>query len=334
MYNATTQKILNDPGLGLMNELTKNDIYLSVVIPLFNEEENIDMMLNNLINNLDPLGISYEIILVDDGSVDNTWFKIKKLSVDKDKIIGVKLSRNFGHQHALLSGLSIAKGSAIISMDGDLQHPPSLIKDMIQKHKEGCLVVNTCRNDLEVSSLFKRKSSSLFYKVFSFLTDVSMAPGSSDFRLLDRSVLDQLLQLKDVDLFLRGAVEWLGYKSVTIPYVASERFAGESKYTLSKMINFAKGSIISFSTKPLVLGIWLGAITSILAFFEIIYIIYQVFNGQTVAGWASTVGIISFLFGILFIMLGIIGSYLARIHVALQNRPRYVIEELSSKEDD
>jgi len=316
-----------------MNDLTKINPYLSVVIPLFNEEKNVNALLKILVDNLQPLDVGYEIILVDDGSIDNTWEKIRHSSTVDANVKGVKLARNFGHQHALFAGLSSAKGQAIISMDGDLQHPPSLIQEMLEKHKEGNLVVSTYRNDTEVASLFKRKTSSLFYKIFSFLTDVPMTSGSSDFRLLDRIVLDQLLQLKDVDLFLRGAVEWLGFPSVTIPYTASERFSGVSKYTLSKMVNFAKGSIITFSTKPLVLGIWLGAITSALAFLEIIYILYQVLHGETVAGWASTVGITSFLFGVLFIMLGIIGTYLARIHVALQNRPRFIVTELTDKQD-
>lgn len=313
-----------------MNDATKSNTYLSIVIPLYNEEDNVDILLRTLADNLEPLNVSYEIILVDDGSSDNTWEKIKQSSVS---VRGIKLARNFGHQHALLAGLSNANGQAIISMDGDLQHPPSLIHEMLEKHKDGALVVNTKRIDDKVASFFKRKSSSLFYKLFSYMTDVSMASGTSDFRLLDRIVLDQLLHLKDVDLFLRGAVEWLGFQSVTISYIAGKRFAGVSKYPLSKMIGFAKGSIISFSTKPLVLGIWLGVITSMLAFAEILYVTYQVLIGETVAGWASTVGIISFLFGVLFIMLGIIGTYIARIHVALQNRPRFIIEESSAKQD-
>lgn len=316
-----------------MNDLIKENIYLSVVIPLFNEEDNIDILQKKLEDNLQSLGVSYEIILVDDGSSDGTWVKINQLSTVNPNIKGIRLARNFGHQHALLAGLSKAKGQAIISMDGDLQHPPSLIQEMFESHKKGNLVVNTYRNDTEVASYFKRKTSSIFYKLFSFLTDVPMAAGSSDFRLLDRIVLDQLLQLKDVDLFLRGAVEWLGFPSVTIPYTANKRFSGASKYTLSKMVNFAKGSIISFSTKPLILGIWIGIITSILAFVEIVYILLQVVIGETVSGWASTVGIMSFLFGILFIVLGIIGTYLSRIHTALQNRPRFIIREISEKKD-
>lgn len=311
-----------------MDSLMKENIYLSVVVPLFNEEGNIDVLLKDLEDNLQNLDVSYEIILVDDGSSDQTWAKIKEAASAHSCITGIRLARNFGHQHALLAGLNCASGKAIVSMDGDLQHPPSLIPQMLASYENGAFVVNTFRNDRNINSFFKRKTSLIFYKLFSLITGVQMAPGSSDFRLIDRSVLDQLLQLNDVDLFLRGAVEWLGFPSVTLSYAAGTRFSGGSKYTLSKMVKFASGSIISFSTKPLVLGVWIGVLTSVLAFLEMVYILFRFSIGQTVPGWASTVGIISFLFGVLFVILGVIGTYLARIHVALQNRPRFIIREI------
>jgi glycosyltransferase involved in cell wall biosynthesis len=310
-----------------MEKQAQVGIYLSVVIPLYNEESNIPALLEQLEYQLKFLQYSYEIILVDDGSNDKTWQVLHGMAEENNNIKAIKLARNFGHQHALLAGLSRAEGQAIISMDGDLQHPPSLIPKMVDSYKQGNLVVNTFRDDVEVASFFKRKTSSIFYKFFSFLTDVKVDTGLSDFRLIDRTVLLELLQLKDVDLFLRGAVEWLGFKSVTLPYKANKRFSGASKYTLSTMLKFARGSIVSFSTKPLVLGIWIGSVTSFLAFVEIIYILIQVAYGETVPGWASTVSIISFLFGVLFIVLGIIGIYLARIHTALQNRPRFIIQD-------
>ena len=249
------------------------------------------------------------------------------MSQNNTAIKGLKLARNFGHQHALLAGLNYAKGQAVVSMDADLQHPPFLIRELLEAHRNGHLVVHTRREETTGASFLKRTTSACFYRVFSFLTDVRMESGASDFRLLDRAVLNQLLNFGGVDLFLRGAVEWIGYASVTIPYTAGERFSGVSKYDLLKMLTFARGSIVSFSTKPLIVGVWIGIVTSTLAFIEIVYVIFQVAQGHTVQGWASTVGIISFLFGVLFVILGILGTYLARIHIALQNRPRFIVTE-------
>lgn len=307
--------------------------YLSVVVPLFDEADNVAALVKALIDEVSQGETTYELLLIDDGSRDATWPGIQQASSQNAHVRGIRLARNFGHQHALLAGLSLSKGQVIITMDGDLQHPPSLIPELLRSHGEGYLVVNTRRDDVEISSYFKRTTSALFYKVFSFMTDVPMEPGSSDFRLLDRTVLDQLIQLKDVDLFLRGAVEWLGFPSTVIPYTANPRFSGTTKYSLKRMLKFAKGSIISFSTKPLILGIWLGVSTSALAFLEILYILYRVYTGRPVEGWASTVGIVSFLFGVLFIMLGIMGTYLSRIHVALQNRPRYIVMDRCDPRD-
>ena len=306
---------------------------LSIVIPLFNEEGNVAPLIKELEKAVSNIGKTYEVILVDDGSSDGTWSNIELASQSNANVKGVKLARNFGHQPALVAGLAHSQGEAIISMDGDLQHPPALIKELLDKWEQGYQIVNTFREDAEVASFFKRITSRYFYKVFSILTDVPMSTGSSDFRLLDRRVLNNLLKFQDVDIFLRGAVNWLGFSTVTIPYKAAKRFSGDSKYSLRKMFQFAKGSIISFSTKPLIIGVWIGLITSFLSFAEIIYIMIQYSQGQTVPGWASTIGILSFLFGILFIILGVIGTYIARIHVALQARPKYVTSKVVNIEE-
>ena len=306
---------------------------LSIVIPLFNEEGNVAPLIKELEKAVSNIGKTYEVILVDDGSSDGTWSNIELAAQSNANVKGVKLARNFGHQPALVAGLAHSEGEAIISMDGDLQHPPALIKELLDKWEQGYQIVNTFREDAKVASFFKRITSRYFYKVFSILTDVPMSTGSSDFRLLDRRVLNNLLKFQDVDIFLRGAVNWLGFSTVTIPYTAAKRFSGDSKYSLRKMFQFAKGSIISFSTKPLIIGVWIGLITSFLSFAEIIYIMLQYSQGQTVPGWASTIGILSFLFGILFIILGIIGTYIARIHVALQARPKYVTSKVVNIEE-
>ena len=305
--------------------------YLSIVIPLFNEQNNVGTLLKHLKSSVDSLNKSYEIILVDDGSKDETWKQISEAAEQDGNVKGIRFARNFGHQHALLAGLCAAEGEAVISMDGDLQHPPSTIPTLIEEYEKGYLVVNTCRNDVKVASFFKRITSHYFYKIFSILTNVPMNSGSSDFRLLHKSVVKHIIDFQDVDLFLRGAVAWLGYPSITIPYEANVRHSGVSKYNLKKMIKFAAKSIISFSVKPLVLGIWIGIITSMFAFLEIVYVVVQFSRGVTVPGWASIIGVVSFLFGILFILLGIIGVYLSRIHMALQNRPKFIIQETTEK---
>ena len=285
------------------------------------------VLIERLEKTLGSLNESYEIILVDDGSDDSTWKQIQILAKENHCIKGLSFSRNFGHQQALLAGLTYSKGQAIISMDGDLQHPPELIPEMVAAWESGSKIVLTHRKDEEIAGFFKRISSKYFYAMFSMMTDVSMSEGTSDFRLIDRIVLENLLQFHDIDLFLRGAISWLGFPAKTISFQAAKRLTGETKYHLKKMLRFASGAIVSFSTKPLILGVWIGILTSFLAFIEIVYILVQYFRGATVQGWASTTSIIAFLFGILFIILGIIGIYLARIHQALQHRPKFVVAD-------
>jgi glycosyltransferase involved in cell wall biosynthesis len=308
----------------------KKGVILSIVVPLFNEESNVKPLVHELVSVADGLQVPYEIILVDDGSSDATWDRIKEVAADGACVIGISLLRNFGHQHALLAGLTYSHGQAILSMDGDLQHPPRLIPDLFEAWRSGYIVVNTMRRNGEAVGLFKRLTSRYFYKVFSSLSEVEISEGNSDFRLLDRCVVEALLGLRDTELFIRGAVQWLGFPSTTIAFDAGKRFSGTSKYGLRKMVKFASDAIVSFSTKPLRISIWLGFITSFLAFLEIIYVLLQYSRGETVSGWASTVGILSLLFGVLFIILGVIGSYLAWIHQALQNRPKFIIREITN----
>lgn len=303
------------------------DITLSVVVPLFNEEGNVLRLIERIESILNSLGESYEIILVNDGSRDNTWGKIVEAGEKNPAVKGICLCRNFGHQNALLAGLTKSSGIAVISMDGDLQHPPELIPVLFKEWKNGFKIVNTYREDSEVSGLFKRLTSRYYYKFFSLMTDIPMSAGSSDFRLLDREVIDALSEFRDVDLFLRGAINWIGYPTVIVPFKAEKRFTGKTKYSLKKMLKFAFGAIVSFSVKPLMLAVVIGMITSSLSFIEILYVLIQFFRGATVAGWTSIVALMSFLFGVLFIILGIIGVYLSRIHQALQNRPHFIIAD-------
>jgi len=298
---------------------------ISVVVPLFNEEENVDRLIGELATVLDATGDPFEIVLVDDGSDDGTWRRIVAVHRRNPSVRGLRLLRNFGHQHALLAGLEHARGRAVITMDGDLQHPPEFIPELLGAWREGHRLVQTQRRDSTDTGIFKRLTSRAFYRVFSLLSGISMKPGMSDFRLLDASLLSILLDMREPDLFLRGSLQWIGASSVTLPYQARPRTRGKSKFTMGKMIRLSTRALVSFSTIPLKLGIWLGIFTSGLAFLEILYILYTYARGDTVPGWASVLTVVSFMFGVLFILLGILGTYLASIHRALKDRPRYLL---------
>lgn len=298
---------------------------LSIVAPMYNEEGNIAAFVAAVEKSAATIGVPFEIILVDDGSSDGTWSQIVEQAKLHPVLRGARLARNFGHQGALMAGLTEARGQAVVSMDGDLQHPPELIPELFARWREGYKVVSTARADAEDTSLFKRSTSRWFYGVFSKLTGVNMSPGNSDFRLLDQSAISALTSMNDVDLFIRGSVTWLGFRSVTLPYRANKRFSGTTKYSLKKMLRFASGAILSFSLAPLRLGIWIGFLTSGFAVLELAYIIVQYFRGKTVTGWASMMAFSSLMFGILFVLLGIIGTYLGKIFELLKNRPRFLI---------
>ena len=314
---------MTDPSLS--PALTPSIPELSVVAPMYNEEGNIEAFVVAVEKVVARIGVPFEIILVDDGSSDGTWTQIVAQSKLHPALRGARLARNFGHQGALMAGLSEARGQAIVSMDGDLQHPPELIPELFARWREGYKVVTTERADAADTSLFKRTTSRWFYGVFSRLTGVAMAPGNSDFRLMDATAVRALCEMNDVDLFIRGSVTWLGFRSITLPYRANKRFSGTTKYSLKKMLRFASGAILSFSLAPLKLGIWIGFLTSGLAILELSYILIQYFRGQTITGWASMMGFMSLMFGILFVLLGIIGTYLGKIFELLKNRPRFLI---------
>lgn len=300
---------------------------ISIVSPLFNERTNVAALVAALGSVLGESAIDYEIVLVDDGSSDGTFEAIAEISARDPRVRGIALARNFGHQGALLAGLNHARGRAVVTMDGDLQHPPALVPTLVAAWREGYKVVGTRRSDSDDTGFFKRAASRSFYWIFSRLTGVDMEPGASDFRLVDRSALSALTRMGDADLFLRGMVSWLGFKTKVVPYQAGRRHSGKPKFTLRRMARLSAGAMISFSALPLRLGIGVGFVTSVLAFVELCYILYVYSRGEVVPGWASVMTVVSFMFGILFVLLGVIGTYLGKIYEILKKRPRYVVGE-------
>jgi dolichol-phosphate mannosyltransferase len=294
------------------------------VAPAFNEGANVDALANAVAHVLEDQ--PYELVLVDDGSEDDTFDRIAELAERDSRVRGIRFSRNFGHQFALRAGLLHSNGDVVITMDSDLQHPPSLIPTLIERWAAGADVVHALREDTADVGFLKRASSRLFYRAFSLLCGVPMEPGMSDFRLLDRSVVDAYKTMREGRPFLRATFAWMGFRAEFVPYAAGPRHSGDSKYTWRKMIKLAAEGIFSFSTIPLRIGLALGVVTATLSFLELLYVFIVWLQGRTVPGWASTVGILAFLFGVLFIILGIQGQYLLRLFEIANGRPPFIIE--------
>ena len=300
--------------------------FLSIVVPMFNEDGNVEKLAETIQDALSDEDFDYELILVDDGSTDNTWQLIQKMNAGNSRVKGLSLSRNFGHQNALFAGLHYAKGQAVVTMDGDLQHPPAVVREMYSAWKSGYKIVETRRIDNTEISWFKKSTSRAFYWVFSHLSGFPISPGTSDFRLMDATVVEIFKDMRDSRLFVRGYSHWIGFPRVTLEYHCGNRYAGVSKYSLRKMLSLSISSLFSFSTIPLKIGIWLGLCTGMIAMGELVYIFWAYAHGWTVSGWASTLAVVSFMFGVLFILIGILGTYLANILEILKSRPRFLVD--------
>jgi dolichol-phosphate mannosyltransferase len=297
---------------------------ISIVVPACNESENLPVLVSS-IGDVMRDG-PWELIIVDDGSSDDTFARIQAAADRDPRVRGIGFSRNFGHQYALAAGLQHARGAAVISMDADLQHPPAVLPAMIEKWREGYKVVQAVREDGTEGSRFKRGTSRRFYRAFSLLTGLPIDPGTSDFRLLDRTVVDQINALDEGDLFLRGLLAWMGHRRALIPYRPGRRHSGKSKYGLGKMLGLARMGVFAFSPVPLRLGIIAGFLMSVGSLAELTYVIGAYLLGHTVPGWASTTALISALFAVLFLVVGIQGVYLLRIYERVQRRPAFIVE--------
>ncbi len=304
---------------------------VSVVVPAYNEEGNLETLVKILVPYLAGYP-DYEVLFVDDGSSDGTLEILKKLNRADQRIRFISLSRNFGHQNALKAGLDNAVGDCVISMDGDLQHPPELIPQMIEKWKEGYDIVYTVRKDDPKLSFLKRKTSNLFYRLMNWLSEIRIEKGVADFRLLDRTAVEVLKDLKEYYLFLRGMTAWMGFKQCSIPYEPGERLAGETKYSFKRMLGFALTGLTAFSLKPLKISVLLGLCLAFVSFIYGFYAIFmKFFSDQVIQGWASVLVSVLFIGGIQLIVLGIIGEYIGKLFMETKRRPHYIVREKSEE---
>ncbi len=309
---------------------TKGDCVYSLIIPVFNEEAVIPILLHRIDKLLDRLDGPAEAIFVDDGSKDTSSIVLSAKAKSDPRYRFVQLSRNFGHQIAITAGMDRATGRAVIVMDADLQDPPEVVLQLIEKWKEGFDVVYAQRLSREGETRFKTWSASLFYKLLGKVANIQIPRNVGDFRLVDRKVLDAFKAMPERDRFVRGMFSWVGFTQTAVPFHREARAAGETKYPFWKMLKLASNGIISFSDAPLKLAVWAGVIVSGLAVLYGVYAVAAALLGETeTAGWASIITIVSFLSGVNMLLLGIIGIYVGRIHNEVKQRPLYVVDKLT-----
>lgn len=300
----------------------------SIVAPIYNEADSIPELYRRIISTMDSLNEPWELIMIDDGSKDESANLIRELADNDSRIRKVIFARNFGHQIAVTSGLDHSCGQAVIIIDSDLQDPPEVILDLIKKWKEGYEVVYAVRSEREGESWFKLTTASLFYRLIYWITDVNIPLDTGDFRLLDRKVVDIMNRMRERHRFLRGMSVWVGFRQIGVSYKRSARYAGETKYPLRKMIKFASDAITGYSYLPLQLATYLGFICAGLSILAIpIVVITRLIGSQAFFGQATTLIAVLFLGGVQLISLGILGEYIGRIYDEVKGRPLYVVKE-------
>jgi len=300
----------------------------SLVLPLYNEEETLPELLRRLTLLLDRLDGSSEVIFVDDGSSDRTYELLAAAREAEPRFKLLRLSRNFGHQIAVTAGLDAADGNAAIVMDADLQDPPEVALDLAARWREGYDVVYAVREERHGETRFKRATARGFYRVFRRMTDVDVPLDVGDFRLVDRRALEAFRSMRETNRYVRGMFSWIGFDQVGVPFRRQERFAGETKYPLTRMLKFAADGIVSFSSEPLRLALKLGFVVSGLSFLlGVVFLVSKLAGLYSIPGLASIAVFVAFLGGIQLLLLGIMGEYIARIHDEVKARPLYLVRE-------
>jgi dolichol-phosphate mannosyltransferase len=301
---------------------------LSIIIPIYNEEGNINLLYERLKKVADGLQVSYEMIFVNDGSRDNSILLIKQLAQKDSSVKYINCARNFGHQVAVTAGLDNTKGNAVAIIDADLQDPPELIAEMYKKMQEGFEVVYAKRRNRSGESLLKKWTAKWFYRMLKKITSINIPVDTGDFRIMDKKIVEVLRQMPEQNKFLRGQISWIGFNQTFVEYDRQQRNAGETGYTYRKMLRFALDGITAFSTTPLKFATTLGFVVSFAAFIVSLYALYAKFiKHDVVAGWTSLMLVVLFLGGVQLICIGIIGEYISRMSTDIKSRPLYVVRE-------
>jgi len=306
----------------------ENIIKLSIVIPAFNEEKNLSSLIPEIEKNATAITDDYEIIVVNDGSTDDSLRILEELRQNNKKVKYISLARNFGQQAALCAGLDLGLGQCVITMDADWQHPPSLINELYKKYAQGADMVFGICNEQKFWNI-KNIFSSFFYKFFKSITNFNIAPRANDFALLSRNVVDILKKLPEKDRFLRFLTQWTGLKKDFVDYKNNKRKTGRTKYSLGRSINLAVSGITSFSAAPLRASFWAGIIVSVFGFIYLCYVLFVYFfePQKIISGWASIISMILILGGFQLTILGIIGEYIFKIYNEVKGRPFYIIKD-------
>jgi glycosyltransferase involved in cell wall biosynthesis len=301
---------------------------ISIVVPVFNEQDNIDVFTQEVCKYMEPLPYRFELIFVDDGSRDATPAILHRLSQADSRVRALVLARNYGHQVALSCGLDHADGDAVVTMDGDMQHPPEMLPQLIAKWEEGFDVVQTIRLSTEGVSWFKKFTSSSFYWLMNAMSKVHVQEGGSDFRLLDKRVVESFRRFRETARFIRGMISAIGYRQTQISFVAPPRHAGVSKFSLRKMMTFALDGITAFSKLPLRFAFYTGIVFGAISVGLTLHVLYiKMFTEEAVPGWATISASILLLGGLQLVFMGIIGEYVGRIFEEVKRRPLYLVRE-------
>lgn len=305
---------------------------MDIVVPVYNEEEALAAFHRQLSQAIAGLPYQFTIFYINDGSTDHTQQRLEEIAAADERLVVVELSRNFGHQSALTAGLDLAQGDYVITLDGDGQHPPELIPEMLQLAQAGYDMVLTQRMEQGEPSGFKRWTSHFFYRLINRIGDTNIQPGGADFRLLNRSVVQSLRGMREYHRFLRGMVAWMGFRQVILPFTPAPRLGGSSKYSLRKMFRLGADAVFSFSLVPLYLSISLGLLFLVLAVAEAIYVLSFWISGHTerlAPGWSSLMFMLLVVGGTLMILLGFIGIYIGYIFQEVKGRPTYLIRRVT-----